>query len=91
MRYMTVAEEDSKPTNQFNERTKTIMKQSIVKSYEELPLFLNAQAVADVLGVSPSSAYELMHEKDFPSLRIGNRLVVPKDHFQSWVERNVGK
>ena len=67
------------------------MKESIVKSYEELPLFLNAQAVADVLGVSPSSAYELMHEKDFPSLRIGNRLVVPKDHFQSWVERNVGK
>ena len=88
---MTVAEEESKPTNQFNERTKIIMKQSIVKSYEELPLFLNAQAVADVLGVSPSSAYELMHEKDFPSLRIGNRLVVPKDHFQSWVERNVGK
>ena len=91
MRYMTVAEEESKPTNQIHERTKTIMKQSIVKSYEELPLFLNAQAVADVLGVSPSSAYELMHEKDFPSLRIGNRLVVPKDHFQSWVERNIGK
>ena len=88
---MTVAEEESKPTNQFNERTKIIMKQSIVKSYEELPLFLNAQAVADVLGVSPSSAYELMHEKDFPSLRIGNRLVVPKDHFRSWVEGNVGK
>ena len=88
---MTVAEEESKPTNQFNERTKIIMKQSIVKSYEELPLFLNAQAVANVLGVSPSSAYELMHEKDFPSLRIGNRLVVPKDHFRSWVERNIGK
>jgi excisionase family DNA binding protein len=88
---MTVAEEENKPTNQIHERTKTIMKQSIVKSYEELPLFLNAQSVADVLGVSPSSAYELMHEKDFPSLRIGNRLVVPKDHFQSWVERNVGK
>ena len=88
---MTVAEEESKPTNQFNERTKTIMKQSIVKSYEELPLFLNAQAVADVLGVSPSSAYELMHEKDFPSLRIGNRWVVPKEHFIVWVEANVGR
>ncbi len=66
------------------------MKESIVKSYEELPLFLNAQMVAKVLGVSPSSAYELMHEKDFPSLRIGNRLVVPKDHFRSWVERRIG-
>ena len=62
------------------------MKESIYKSYDELPLFLNADIVAGLLGVSPSSAYELMHEKDFPSLRIGNRLLVPKDQFQIWVE-----
>jgi len=62
------------------------MKESIYKNYDELPLFLNANMVAGLLGVSPSSAYELMHEKDFPSLRIGNRLLVPKDQFQIWVE-----
>ena len=62
------------------------MKESIYKSYEELPLFLNTNMVAGLLGVSPSSAYELMHEKDFPSLRNGNRLLVPKDQFQIWVE-----
>ena len=67
------------------------MQESIVKSYEELPLFLNAQQVAYVLGVSISSAYELMHEKDFPSLRIGNRLVIPKENFRQWVEDKVGK
>jgi excisionase family DNA binding protein len=67
------------------------MKDSIIKSYEELPLFLSAQMVADVLGVSISSAYELMHEDGFPSLRIGNRLVIPKDHFRQWVEEQVGK
>lgn len=67
------------------------MKDSIIKSYEELPLFLSAQMVADVLGVSISSAYELMHEDSFPSLRIGNRLVIPKDHFRRWVEEQVGK
>lgn len=65
------------------------MQESNVKSYEELPLFLNAQQVANVLGVSISSAYELMHEKDFPSLRIGNRLVIPKDHFRKWVEEQL--
>lgn len=37
------------------------MKTSAYKSYEELPLFLNATTVAQVLGVSPSSGYELMH------------------------------
>ena len=62
------------------------MKESICKSFEELPLFLNADIVAGLLGVSPSSAYELMHEKDFPSLRIGNRLLVPRDQFQIWME-----
>lgn len=67
------------------------MKESIYKDYNELPLFLNAQMVSQVLGVSPSSAYELMHEEDFPSLRIGNRLVVPKDKFQTWVEGRVGR
>ena len=55
------------------------------KSYEELPLFLNAEVVGQVLGVLISSAYELMHEKDFPGVRIGNRLIVPKDKFIEWV------
>ncbi len=47
------------------------MKESIYKSYDELPLFLNSELVAKVLGVSPSSGYELMHQPDFPVLRVG--------------------
>ena len=39
------------------------MKISTYHSYDELPLFLNAELVAKVLGVSISSAYELMHEE----------------------------
>ena len=56
------------------------MKESMYKSYEELPLFLNAEAGAKVLGMSPSSGYELMHEKDFSALQIGNRVVIPKEN-----------
>ena len=56
-------------------------KESNYKTYEELPLFLNAATVAKVLGVAPSSAYELMRELDFPTLQIGNRIVVPKEQF----------
>ena len=62
------------------------MKQSKYKSYDDLPLFLNAELVAQVLGIAPSSAYELMHEDGFPTLRIGNRMVVPKEKFVAWVE-----
>ena len=61
------------------------------KSYDELPLFLNAETAAKLLGISISSMYELMHEKGFPVLKIGTRLVVPKEKLRAWVEQNVGK
>ena len=67
------------------------MKESIYKTYDELPLFLNAYTVANVLGISISSAYELMHEKDFPALKVGNRLIVPKEKFEQWVESKTNK
>nr|WP_325301014.1 helix-turn-helix domain-containing protein [uncultured Oscillibacter sp.] len=63
------------------------MKESSYRSYDELPLFLNAATVAKVLGISPSSGYELMHEPDFPVLKIGSRMVVPKEQFVEWVSR----
>ena len=55
------------------------MKISTYHSYDELPLFLNAELVAKVLGVSISGAYELMHEEVFPSVRIGS-LEVPDEN-----------
>ena len=66
------------------------MKQSIYQSYNDLPLFLNANLVAEILGVSISSAYELMHEPGFPTLRVGSRMVVPKEKFIRWAEGQAG-
>ena len=66
------------------------MQESTFTNYDQLPLFLNAEMVAKVLGVSPSSGYELLHEDGFPVLRLGNRMVVPKDAFIRWVESHTG-
>ena len=66
------------------------MKESTYNTYDELPLFLNAETAAKLLGVSISSMYELMHEKGFPVLRIGSRLVIPKEKLQAWVEQRIG-
>lgn len=63
------------------------MKTSVCRSYDELPLFLNANLVSQVLGVSISTAYELMHEPGFPVLRVGSRMVVPKEKFVEWVSQ----
>ena len=66
------------------------MKESSYKSYDDLPLFLNSATVAKVLGVSPSSGYELIHEPGFPVLRVGNQMVVPKAQFIQWVKEHSG-
>lgn len=66
------------------------MKEFAYKNYDDLPLFLNAEMVAKVLDVSPSSGYEPMHEPGFPVLRIGNRIVVPKEQFIQWVSEHTG-
>ena len=64
------------------------MKKSVCKSYDDLPLFLNASLVSQVLGMSISTAYELMNEPGFPVLRVGSRMVVPKDKFVEWVSQH---
>ena len=61
------------------------MKKSIYTSYDELPLLLNAKQLADLLGVSDSSVYELIQGDGFPSLRIGKRIVIPKEELREWI------
>ena len=56
-----------------------MMKHSTYTSYDELPLMLSVAEVAAVLGISRAGAYELVHGKGFPALKIGSRIVVPKD------------
>lgn len=63
------------------------MKQFVYKSYDELPLFFNAELVGKVLGISSTTAYELMHREDFPSIKIGNRIIVPKEKFIEWANK----
>ena len=61
------------------------MKQTVYKSYDELPLMLSVPEVAAVLGISRAGAYELVRSDGFPTLKIGSRIVVPKEKFIEWV------
>ena len=38
-----------------------------------------------------ANAYVLMHSTDFPTLRIGKRMVVPKDKLIEWIETQINK
>jgi hypothetical protein len=59
-------------------------------NYENLPAVLNANQLAEALGISRAGAYQLLNTGTFPTLRIGKRLLVPKDKLIEWIERNTG-
>ncbi len=65
------------------------MKRAVYKSYDELPLMLSVPEVAAVLGISRAGAYELVRREDFPALKIGSRIVVPKEKFVGWVDNQI--
>ena len=67
------------------------MKQVKYKSYEELPLMLSVPEVAAALGISQAGAYELVRTDGFPSLKVGSRIVVPKEKFIERIDENTAK
>lgn len=58
---------------------------STYTNIEELPLTLNAREAAEVLRISKSKVYELAHSESFPAIRIGKRVVIPRDKLIEWM------
>ena len=59
-------------------------------NYDNLPAVLNANQLAAALGISRAGAYQLLNTGRFHTLRIGKRLLVPKDKLVEWIEQNTG-
>ena len=63
------------------------MKKSIYKTKEEMPLFLTVMDVANLLGISRASAYELVRQENFPKLKIvQGRIIIPRDRLLEWLD-----
>ena len=65
-----------------------ITKETTYKSYDDLPLMLTVPEVGEVLGISRAGAYELVRSNGFPHVKIGTRIVVPKEKFIQWIDKN---
>ena len=49
-------------------------------------LVLNADELAAALGICRPAAYDLMHRRDFPSIRVTpRRFVVPRAALEEWL------
>lgn len=64
------------------------MKEGKFRSYDDLPLTLTVPEVGGVLGLlSRAKAYDLARREGFPSMRIGTRILVPRDKLIRWIDK----
>ena len=63
------------------------MKEGKFRSYDDLPLTLTVPEVGEVLGISRAKAYDLARREGFPSMRIGTRILVPRDKLIRWIDK----
>ncbi len=59
----------------------------VYTSYDELPIMLSVPQLATALGISRSGAYTLVRTASFPALKIGSRIVIPKDELLEWIHK----
>ena len=67
------------------------MRKSKYNSFDELPLMLTVEDVSHVLGIGLAHAYEVAHRKDFPTITLGSRIIVPRDKLMAWIEEQAAK
>ena len=59
-------------------------------SFDQIPVVINADCLAIILGISRTTAYRLMHSDAFPTFRVGSRIAVKKEHLLAWIDQEVG-
>ena len=62
-------------------------RQTMIHSMDDLPVILSASDVAAVLGISRAKAYQLFHRLDFPTLKLDKRLLVRRELFFQWLDK----
>lgn len=55
------------------------------------PLAVSAAEAARLLGISRPTVYTLLNQDDFPSFRVGNRVLVSVAGLQTWIDRQTKK
>lgn len=44
-----------------------------------------------VLGIVVAHAYEVSHRKDFPTITLNSRIIVPRNKFMEWIDEQTVK
>ena len=50
-------------------------------------LILSVEDLQQVLGIGRHTAYDLVNRADFPTIRLGRKILVPRDALMRWLDR----
>lgn len=68
---------------------KSLQDDTRYSNYDDIPLFLDANEIVKVLGLSRSSVYEMLRADTFPVIIIGGRKLVRKEKLFDWLDEQV--
>lgn len=50
-------------------------------------LTMNVADLQQALGIGRAQAYELVNRADFPTIRLGRKILIPRDAFLRWLDK----
>lgn len=53
---------------------------------KQLPHVLTVDETAKILRINRTTAYEMVRQKQIPSIKLGRRIIVPRDALLKWLE-----
>lgn len=56
----------------------------------ESRIVMTADEVRQALGIGRRQVYDLLNRSDFPSIRLGRKILVPRDAFLRWLDNQAG-
>lgn len=59
-------------------------------SIDSLPEFCTPADLSLILPVSRATLYRMAEQKRIPSLRIGRRVIIPREPLKKWIEQECG-
>ena len=52
---------------------------------------LSVTEVQEALGIGRNSVYDLVNRADFPKIRMGRKIIIPRDAFLRWLDQQTAE
>jgi excisionase family DNA binding protein len=55
-------------------------------NFENFPDLMTVQDLKKLFNIGTNKAYEITHYKNFPKIKIGRKIIIPKKQLMQWIE-----